>query len=99
MGEIPKEDYDLTKTKLDRDLDHLNVEISKLEKNPRTITENGALTILHSLSSTYKNGEKEKTGKSCDFSGLVDQTLRISNLSFLEGLLEIQRFIDHILHQ
>lgn len=36
MGEIPKEVYDLTKTKLDRDLDHLNVEISKLEKNPRT---------------------------------------------------------------
>jgi len=121
MGEIPKEVYDLTKTKLDRDLDHLNVEISKLEKNssnqvsdvnrliltscklsdlwengtyeirqnlqklafpngviwdkeiqkPRTITENGVLTILRSLSSIYKNEEKEKTGKTCDFSGLV----------------------------
>ena len=117
----PKEVYELTKPKLDRDLDHLNVEISKLEKNssnqvsdlnriiltccklsylwengtyekrqnlqklafpngviwdieiqkPRTITENEVLTILRSVSSTYKNGEKEKTGKSCDFSGLV----------------------------
>ena len=27
----------LTKTKLDRDLNHLNVETSKLEKNPRTM--------------------------------------------------------------
>ena len=26
---------------------------------------------------------------------LVDQTLRISNLRFLEGALEIQRFIDY----
>jgi len=25
---------------------------------------------------------------------IVDQTLQISNLAFIEGLLEIQRFID-----
>ena len=36
----------------------------------------------------------KKTGKSFDFPAVVDQTLRISNLSFIEGLLQIQRFID-----
>ena len=51
------------------------------------------------LSASYKATEKEKNGKSKDFPALVDQTLRISNLRFLEGLLEIQRLIDQFLHQ
>ena len=113
MGEIPKEVYDLTKPKLDHDLDQLNVEISKLVKNssnqvsdlnriiltccklsdlwvnetyekrqnlqklafpdgviwdieiqkPRTITENEAPTVLHSVSSTYKKRRERKNRK------------------------------------
>ena len=41
-----------------------------------------------------RNAKNEKTGKSFDFPALVDQTLQISNLSFIEGLLQIQAFID-----
>ena len=44
--------------------------------------------------STYRYFKNEKAGKSFDFPAVVDQTLRISNLSFLEGLLQIQTFID-----
>lgn len=36
-----------------------------------------------------KAATKEKQDKSCELSCLVDQTLRISNLRFLEGLLLI----------
>ena len=36
----------------------------------------------------------KKTGKSFDFPAVVDQTLRISNLSFIEGLLQIQSLAD-----
>ncbi len=35
-----------------------------------------------------------KKDTSEEMSYLVDQTLRISNLSFIEGLLQIQAFID-----
>ena len=38
---------------------------------PRTIRENEAFKFMRSLSSTYEKWEKEKTGKTCDFSGLV----------------------------
>ena len=38
----------------------------------------------------------KKTGRN-PVSDVVDQTLRISNLRFLEGLLEIQSFIDIVL--
>ena len=37
----------------------------------------------------------KKRNHPLDNSSLVDQTLRISNLRFLEGALEIQRFIDY----
>ena len=40
--------------------------------------------------------EKQKTSLLGWFSALVDQTLRISNLSFIEGLLQIQAFIDRL---
>ena len=45
---------------------------------------------------SYKNDGAQKKDKSEDLSYLVDQTLRISNLSFLEGLLHIQSFIDEL---
>jgi hypothetical protein len=38
----------------------------------------------------------EKKNNQLDYSFLVDQTLRISNLSFIEGLLQIQDFIDRL---
>ena len=47
----------------------------KENDEPRTIRENEALKYTRSLSSTYKNEEKEKTGKSCDFSGNADRTI------------------------
>ena len=47
---------------------------------PRTIRENEALKFMRSLSSTYEKWEKEKTGKTCDFSGLVDYYDKLSNL-------------------
>ena len=40
-------------------------------ENYRTISENEALRVFRSFSESYENGDKEKTGKSCDFSGLV----------------------------
>jgi hypothetical protein len=57
---------------------------------PRTIRENEALKFMRSLSSTYEKLEKEKTGKSFDFSGLVDQTLKFSNL--LEDIRKVEEF-------
>jgi len=36
---------------------------------------------------------REKPADLAGFSSVVDQTLRISNLSFIEGLLQIQAFI------
>ena len=63
---------------------------------PRTDVENEALRVIRLLSTTCKPIEKEKTGKPFDFPALVDQTLRISNLRFLEGLLLIQQFLDSI---
>ena len=38
---------------------------------PRTIRENEALRLIRLLSGPYKMGEKKKTGKPCDLSGLV----------------------------
>jgi hypothetical protein len=64
---------------------------------PRTIRENEALMFMRSLSSTYEKWSKEKTGKSCDFSGLVDQTLKFSNL--LEDLWKVERFMQYIENQ
>ena len=61
---------------------------------PRTDVENEALRVIRLLSTTCKSIEKEKTGKSFDFPAVVDQTLRISNLRFIEGLFLIQSFID-----
>ena len=63
-----------------------------------TIEENEVFGLFRSISSDYVAVTNEKQDKSCDLSCLVDQTLRISNLSFIEGLLEIQRFIDLYLH-
>ena len=37
-----------------------------------------------------------KKDTSEEMSSVVDQTLRISNLSFIEGLLQIQSFIDDL---
>ena len=40
-------------------------------ENYRTISENEDLRVFRLFSESYKNEDKEKTGKSCDFSGLV----------------------------
>ena len=64
--------------------------------NYRTITENEAIRVFRLFSSSYKNGDIQKKDKSFDLSSLVDQTLRISNLTFIEGLLQIQSFIDEL---
>ena len=40
-------------------------------ENYRTISENEALRVFRLLSESYEKADKEKTGKSCDFSGLV----------------------------
>ena len=52
------------------------------------------LAILRSLSGIYKSGKKEKTGKSFDSSGLVDQTAKSSN--FLEDLAKLDRFAQSV---
>ena len=40
-------------------------------ENYRTISENEALRVFRLFSESYKSEDKEKTGKTCDFSGLV----------------------------
>ena len=40
-------------------------------ENYRTISENEALRVFRLLSESYEKADKEKTGKPCDFSGLV----------------------------
>jgi hypothetical protein len=49
-------------------------------ENYRTISENEALRVFRLFSESYKNEDKEKTGKSFDFSGLVDYYDKLSNL-------------------
>ena len=62
---------------------------------PRTTRENEALMAIRLINKQIQdNPEQEKTGKSFDFPAVVDQTLRISNLSFIEGLLQIQTVVD-----
>ena len=62
---------------------------------PRTTRENEALMAIRLINKQIQdNPEQEKAGKSFDFPALVDQTLRISNLSFIEGLLQIQTVVD-----
>ena len=39
----------------------------------------------------------KKEDKSLDLSSVVDQTLRISNLRFIEGLVQLQSFIEECL--
>ena len=39
----------------------------------------------------------KKEDKSFDLSSVVDQTLRISNLRFIEGLVQLQSFIEECL--
>ena len=46
------------------------------------------------FSESYKNEDKEKTGKSFDFSGLVDYTGEISNL--LEDIEKLDRFAESV---
>ena len=43
----------------------------KETEKPRTIVENELLLYMRCVSSSYEKADKEKTGKSCDFSGLV----------------------------
>ena len=51
---------------------------------------------IFSISISYENEKARKKDTSEEMSCLVDQTLRISNLSFIEGLLQIQAFIDRL---
>lgn len=59
-----------------------------------TTTENEALRVIRSISSIYKSSEKEKTGKTTSFSGLVDYAERISN--HLEDLIELDLFAKEL---
>ena len=43
----------------------------KETEKPRTVLENEVLLYMRCVSSSYEKEDKEKTGKSCDFSGLV----------------------------
>ncbi len=62
----------LTKTKLDRDLDHLNVEISKLENNSSDHNrEWGAYDTTLIIKHLQKQRKRKKTGKSFDFPAVV----------------------------
>ena len=61
-----------------------------------TEVENDTFKLIRSISANYETEKQEKKEKPCDFSFVVDQTLRISNLSFIEGLLHIQSFIDEL---
>ena len=58
---------------------------------PRTIRENEAFKFMRTLSSTYEKWEKEKTGKSFDFSGLVEPVIEISN-EFILGFKAVLEF-------
>ena len=56
---------------------------------------NSCYACLTNLNGKRFHKGNKKEDKSFDLSSVVDQTLRISNLRFLEGALEIQRFIDY----
>ena len=66
----------------------------KENKIPRTVSENSVLKLFRCISSAYVGGEDaeghKKTGKTADFSGLVDYTDEFSN--FFEDLLRLDRF-------
>ena len=70
----------------------------KENKIPRTVSENSVLKLFRCISSAYVGGEDaeghKKTGKTADFSGLVDYTGKISN--FFEDLLKLDRFAESI---
>ena len=59
-----------------------------------TKIENETFKLIRSFPRDYEIEEQQKKEKPCGFSLVVDQTLRISNLSFIEGLLRIQTFVD-----
>ena len=61
-----------------------------------TIIESEAFRVMRSISDSFKNENTKKEEKSFDFSSVVDQTLRISNLAFIVGLLQLQSFIDKL---
>ena len=61
------------------------------------LVENEVLLYMRCVSSSYEKADKEKTGKSFDFSGLVDYTGKISNL--LEDLRKVERFTQNIENQ
>ena len=49
---------------------------------------------IFSISTSYENEKARKKDTSEEMSYLVDQTLRISNLAIIEGLVLLQRFIE-----
>ena len=64
----------------------------KENDKPRTIRENTALMYMRLITKHLQESpEQEKTGKSCDFSGLVEQVLEISN-GFIEGFKAVIAF-------
>ena len=73
----------------------------KENKIPRTVSENSVLKLFRCISSAYVGGEDaeghKKTGKTADFSGLVDYTGKISNL--LEDLKRVEMFLQSIENQ
>ncbi len=66
-------------------------------ENYRTISENEDLRVFRLFSDSNKNEDKEKTGKSFDFSGLVDYTGKISNL--LEDIRKVEKFVQYFDNQ
>lgn len=73
----------------------------KENKIPRTVSENSVLKLFRCISSAYVGGEDaeghKKTGKTADFSGLVDYTGKFSNL--LEDLKRVEMFLQSIENQ
>ena len=63
-----------------------------------TKIENETFKLIRSFPRDYEIEEQQKKEKPQVFSLVVDQAVRISNLRFMEGLLEIRRFIE-VLHR
>ena len=66
----------------------------KENKIPRTVSENSVLKLFRCISSAYVGGEDaeghKKTGKTADFSGLVDYSDKLSTL--FEDIKKVEEF-------
>ena len=71
LGDLWKNgDFDL-RQKIQKMVSPKGLNWDRENENYRTISENEALRVFRLFSESYKSEDKEKTGKTCDFSGLV----------------------------